>query len=269
MNKKLIASAIAAIGLVASGAASAIVVGGVNFGTAGLLNHLETTTLAETLVNGNGQQLFGYGQVNTVNGDLFYAGSNRLYFVFDQYISNDFNGLTGVDFSGGQVRVYLQPTRNLLNFSSEANFAAIDSGTPWAVLSGNGLFGTTDTLRATGIVAGATIAFTGAGLLNVTGGLADVFAFLNSNGIANPGGLPADIAITTSGNNAVLNANDSTAGCATGQLVVSPANRANNWCIAGSADLRGTTVVPEPGVLALVGLGLLGMGVSLRKRKAA
>ncbi|OGU22169.1 MAG: hypothetical protein A2580_16605 [Hydrogenophilales bacterium RIFOXYD1_FULL_62_11] len=263
MNKKFIASAIAGLGLAASGSASAIVVGGVDFGAAGLLSHLETTTVAETFISGNGQQLLGYGQVNTVNGNLFYgSGSDRLYFVFDQYVSNDYT-FTTVDFSAGQVRVYLMPTFNLLAQDSATNFGLIDTGTPWAVLEGHGLFGTTDTLASNGQFTGDVISFSGAGLLDVVGGEADVVAFLDSDGIGDGAGGFADIAITTSGDNAVLNPFDNTDGCTTGDAVE------GQWCIAGSADLRGLTTVPEPGVLALVGLGLLGMGVSLRKRKSA
>lgn len=268
MNKKLIASAIAALGLAASGSASAIIVGGVDFGAGG--THIETTTLAETLPRANGDTVYGYGQVNTVNGNLFYAGANRLYFAFDQYTVNDFNPLVSADLSGGRVRLYLMPTFNLLAQSSEANWTSITTTSPlWLELAGHNLQSDgsatqPDTLRATGTFTGVGFAFTGAGLLDVVGGLSDVVSFLNSNSINDAHGGFADIALTSSGSNLVLNPNDNTTACATG----GSATRANNWCIAGTADLRGTTV-PEPGVLALVGLGLLGMGVSLRKRKSA
>ena len=274
MNKKLIASAIAGLGLMASGSASAIVVGGVDFGNPGT-THLETTTLAETFISGNNQQLQGYGQVNTVNGNLLYAGANRLYFVFDQYMSANYSP-TSVDFTLGQVRVYLLPTFNLLSQASynpdapiNSNLEIIQAGSLWAVMNGHSFNGTPNTLASAGIFTGATVNFTGAGLLDVVGGgLADVQAYLDSSSFSDGVGGFADVNIGTSGTNggpagAGLNRFDNTAGCGTGLA------QAGQWCIAGSADLRGPTVVPEPGVLALVGLGLLGMGVSLRKRKAA
>lgn len=276
MNKKLIASVVAGLGLIASGSASAITVGGVNFGNIGLLSHLETTTLAETIVNSNNQELYGYGVINTVNGLSNYAAvGQKLYFVFDQYISNDVSA-TNADFSGGSVRVYLRPEYNLLDFSSEFNFNEIDtnSGTQWVTLAGHTFFPPNatgpDTLRSNGAIVGAAISFTGSGLLDVVGGLGDVVAFLDTNTRPDGAGGNADILINTSGSNDILNPNDNTAACRQGGTPGSLATRPTNWCVAGSADLRGATnVVPEPGMLALVGLGLLGMGISLRKRKSA
>ncbi len=264
MNKNLIASAIVGLGLAASGSASAIVVGGVDYGAAGATAYLETTTVAETFINGTGQQLQGYGQINTVNGNLSYAGANRLYFVFNNYISDTFSS-SNVSFTGGVVNVYLLPTFNLLDQSSAANIALISSGTPYVTYQGHGLNGTPDTLKANGVLTGSTLSFSGEGLLDVTGGQAAVVAYLNSNGIGDGAGGFTDAVITSSGNNAVLNQFDNTAGCNTGEA------SAGQFCLAGSADVRGVTVraVPEPGVLGLVGLGLLGMGISLRKRKAA
>jgi len=271
MKIKVLSAAVAISLALAAGSASAIIVGGVDFGVQGLTNHIETTTLAETLILGDGQVLEGYGQINTVNGNLSYGVNpgDRLYFVFtnnpvnpNQYTSQNFSA-TNVEFTGGVIDVYLGATFNLLSQDSLSNLALIQAMTPWVSLTGHGDLGgglpADVTLAGDGTLTGGSISFTGSGLLDVDTsgafGIASVAAFLDSDGEPDAAGGFADIALTTSGNNSVLNEFDVCNGVA------------GEWCVSGSADLRGLTSIPEPSTVALLGLGLLGAGVVSRRRK--
>ena len=263
MNRKIIASMLAAAGIAMSGAAQAtFVVGGVDFGSPG--SHLETTTIAETFVNGNGQHLQGYGVINTVNGSSSYTSNgDKLFFTFD-YTTTGFTP-TATGFVSGVVNVFKGANVNLLSQSSAANWALINGYSQWVRFTGHAgssVVNPAYELFAQGTLTGQTLSFFGSGLLDVdlsgTFGLAGVAAALNGNDVPDFIGGNGDALITTSGNNFVLNTHDNTTGCRTGTAT------AGQWCIAGSADIRGT-VLPEPGSLALAGLGLLGLGAARRR----
>lgn len=272
MKFKLLPAVLALAGVAASGAASAAIVGGVNFGAFG--THIETTTVAETFINGNNQLIKGYGVVSTVNGSNAYTGdASQLFFTFN-YMSQNFSG-SNVEFKNGTVNIYKGTLANLLTQSSDTNYATIQGMSEWVRLTGHanlgGLATPTAELYAFGALSGNSLTFNGTGLLDVDTsnafGLASVRSFLDSNTVIDAIGGLSDIIQTTTGNNFVLNSFDNTTGCDNGTAAAGTAASAGQWCIAGSTSLRGK-VVPEPASLALVGLGLIGL-VASRARKSA
>lgn len=281
MNKT-ITSLLAAIGIAASAPASAIIVGGIDFGVLGgdpTNTHIETATLAQTLVNGNGQNATSYGFVTTVNGDNSYcadgSGNCGLFYVASFNDSQNFSP-SYVEFTSSTVSVFLSNVSpfNLLNQDSPTNIAtiqALNGGNPWVTLTGHGdLGGIADplaTLNAIGLFTGQTLSGASFGLFDVSGpGDASAISFLNSNGVLDDAGNPTDVALTSSFNNRVLNAFDVSNGFANGCQNGTAA--AGAWCFQGDANLRGSTEISEPGLLGLVGIGLLGLGVASRRRKA-
>ncbi len=278
--KQILKSGVAAVGVAAAMSANAYVVGGIDFGSALTLSHLETTTLAQTFTNDNGQSSTAYGSISTVNGANSYCaggGTCGLYYIATFGNSQNFaaNG-SYVEFTTATISVYFTNSFvNLLNQTSVQNLATIQGMTPWLTLTGHNNLGggaaSNAVLRGTGALTGATLNGAGFGLfdVDVTGpGLASVIAAFNTNTIADAAGGFADVALTSSFNNFVLNDNDVAANLAVGCDNGTAA--AGAWCYQGTANLRGKlNAVPEPGTLALAGLAFGAIGVLSRRRKSA
>lgn len=279
MKKTLLALA-AAAGFAMAAPASAIVVGGIDFGAEGgapLMRHLDTATLAQSYISGNGQNATAYGYVTSINGDTTYCaggGSCGLFYVATFTNSQDwqtttipsFGDFTTVGFESATVQLFFASDAgaiNLLNQSSPTNLGLIQAMTPWATLVNHG------TITASGKLTGATLTGNADGLLAVDAagaGIAEVIAFLDGNSEADGVGGFADIAYTASFNNSQLNDKDVqaglTAGCGIGQA------QAGAWCYQGTSNMRGDTVVqvPVPAPLSLLGIGLLGLGFASRRK---
>jgi len=286
MKKSTIAALLAAAGIAIASPASAIVVGGIDFGILGenpINTHLETATLAQTYVNGNGQNATAYGYITTINGDSSYCagnGSCGLFYVAQFTGSQNFTG-SYVEFTGMTVSVYMAADAGALNLQlqdSPTNLATIQAMPLWLQLTGHGnLGGGADpaaVLNGTGVLTGSTLSGAGFGLLDVVMGVAnaDVEAYLNTNGTPDAAGGLADITFTSSFNNEVLNPYDVLNGYADGcarplpGTTQGPGPAVGAWCYQGTANLRGVTQIPEPGLVGLLAIGLMGLGAAARRR---
>ena len=255
-RKRLYALAFAAVAGALPGLAAAVPILGVEIG-AGPFRFVSMTIMERRqgttngVITAAGQSLEGVGQVTQIFSgatQVWADGDNgvELTFRFHDFLATLVTG-THIAFKGGLIDFFSDASQNS-TFGSTSTATFID-GLAWLNLRGvefdPGTPGGNRTLDANGTLLGNSISGTGIGLLEVTGGPAAVPFDTNSHIAAGTGNL-ADFELNSSFNNSL------------GPF---------GFGTHGVSSLSQNAAVPEPAPLALLSLGLFGIGMMSRFKK--
>ena len=275
-KKFTVVAAMAAAGLIPLSSHAMVTIDGVSFNAG---DQFIATTIWESVLTLSTGSLSGVGRINSIDctsvcgGTTWSAGNNdtQLTYYFSGYtVSKWYDALGGVhlagdevgfasaqaiDFIGGTVNLYSDrvSTGTALNpggsFNVATDIATATDGNLWLAYTGavTSVLDPGLGVRSGTLISSATglnnvhSTGTGFGYLDVAGGLAAGNFDTDS---WNVGGVITDAKLTSS---------FSSTNCAA-------------WPLCGTADVK-TAAIPEPGSLALIALGLLGVAGVSRKRK--